>query len=502
MPSTRKALALIFALALCVATAASAQQVTSGGASWTAQKSASTLTVSGPDGTFSVDFAAGETPFLNVNDLADGGYTWELKTNAPALERGDRERRVAPQLLFGHLTVQGGAFLDPTAVEDAEKAQVFNTDLIVEGSACVGVDCTSSESFGFDTIRMKENNLRIKFDDTSSSGSFPNNDWQLTANESGNGGLNKFSIDDITGGKTPFTLEANAPSHSLYVDDGGRLGLGTSAPAGGVRVHVVDGNTPALRLEQDGSNGFQTQTWDMAGNETVFFVRDVTGGSNLPFKIETGSPDNTLYVDSNARVGVNKQNPAYTLDVNGDAAISGSLIGDTTVSGGGVKLNLEDTTNSTTWFLQSDSASDTLLISKSGSGGGEIRIDQRQDGGVGPTLFVDGSIQATNVTFSSTRSKKADFESVDPQDVLNRLDGIDIQTWRYKTEDEEIRHMGPIAEDFAAAFGLGTSDTTITVTDVNGVALAAIQALSQEIRTLKERNSELETLVQSLVEGR
>jgi hypothetical protein len=52
-------------------------------------------------------------------------------------------------------------------------AQVFTTDVIVQGSECVGFDCATSESFGSDTLRLKENNLRIHFDDTSSSASFP-----------------------------------------------------------------------------------------------------------------------------------------------------------------------------------------------------------------------------------------------------------------------------------------------------------------------------------------
>ena len=58
--------------------------------------------------------------------------------------------------------------------------QVIPDDLIVQGSACIGLDCVNNESFGFDTIRLKENNLRIKFDDTSTLPGFPSNDWQLT----------------------------------------------------------------------------------------------------------------------------------------------------------------------------------------------------------------------------------------------------------------------------------------------------------------------------------
>ena len=185
-------------------------------------------------------------------------------------------------------------------------------DLIVQGSACIGFDCINGESFGFDTIRLKENNLRIKAQDTSSSASFPSNDWQITFNDSANGGANKFSIDDIDGGRTPFTIEAGAPSHSLYVDDGGRIGIGTSTPV--VDVHDKSGNTPTLRLEQDGSSGFTPQTWDVAGNEANFFIRDATNGSTLPFRIVPGAPTSSIHINV-AGVGVGTENPLDRLHV-------------------------------------------------------------------------------------------------------------------------------------------------------------------------------------------
>ena len=59
---------------------------------------------------------------------------------------------------------------------NAMAVDVHATDTIIQGSLCTGVDCTTGESYGFDTIRLKENNLRIKFMDTSASGSFPTND--------------------------------------------------------------------------------------------------------------------------------------------------------------------------------------------------------------------------------------------------------------------------------------------------------------------------------------
>ena len=97
----------------------------------------------------------------------------------------------------------------------AAQAQVFHTtDGSIQGSLCVGFDCTSSESYGFDTFRLKENNLRIKFEDTSAvRPASPGNDWQLTANASANGGAIQISRSmTFRQAGTPFTVEANARS--------------------------------------------------------------------------------------------------------------------------------------------------------------------------------------------------------------------------------------------------------------------------------------------------
>ncbi|AXS39855.1 hypothetical protein [Breoghania sp. L-A4] len=203
---------------------------------------------------------------------------------------------------------------------------VILDDLIVDGSACIGFDCVNGESFGFDTIRLKENNLRIKFDDTSTAASFPRNDWQITINDSANGGTSKFSIDDISGGRTPFTIEANARSHSLYVDDGGRIGNRTSTPS--TELHIVDGDTATVRLQQDGTAGFAPQTWDVAGNETNFFVRDVSNGSTLPLRIRPGAPSSSIFIDVDGDVGIGSSSPDAALNVERSDGTAKLLVGD------------------------------------------------------------------------------------------------------------------------------------------------------------------------------
>ena len=105
----------------------------------------------------------------------------------------------------------------------------------------------------------------------------------------------------------------------------------------------------------------------------------------------------------------------------------------------------------------------------------------------------------------SDRAAKDHVTVVDGRDVLKRLTSVPIATWNYRTQDDAIRHIGPMAQDFRAAFGVGENDTTITTVDADGVALAAIQGLHHivqekegEIRELKEAMMELKELVNTL----
>ncbi|CAA0090364.1 Uncharacterised protein [BD1-7 clade bacterium] len=322
-------------------------------------------------------------------------------------------------------------------------AQVYQTDMVVKGSACVGVDCASAPSFGFDTLRLKENNLRIKFEDTSASGSFPGNDWQITINDSANGGEDKFSIDDITGGKTPFTVIAGAPSNAVYVSASGHLGLGTSNPA--VDIHAVNGNSPTIRLEQDGSSGFTPQTWDVASNETNFFIRDVTNDSSLAFRIQPGTPESRLSLKQ-AGVGINTWSPTADLHVRYDGSgnafeidtqhdnmvvvdaigkvgigtdipeaplhiVTGANSGTTVERGliieraGAVDIQLKNTSTGKLWKI--NNAGDSLKITLHGSGSNEFEIDSTG------SLIMSGDIKfkKDNGTVVSLRSVLSTLET-------------------------------------------------------------------------------------------
>ncbi len=116
---------------------------------------------------------------------------------------------------------------------------------------------------------------------------------------------------------------------------------------------------------------------------------------------------------------------------------------------------------------------------------GGIRL--RTDAGATTGCNLAGS---GSWTCTSDRNAKTDFTPVDGQAVLAKVAAMPVETWRYKGEAEGVRHMGPMAQDFHAAFGLnGDDDKGIGATDIQGVALAAIQGLHglvQEQRALIE----------------
>ncbi len=98
----------------------------------------------------------------------------------------------------------------------------------------------------------------------------------------------------------------------------------------------------------------------------------------------------------------------------------------------------------------------------------------------------------------SDRNVKENFKAVDGEALLKKLAKMKITTWNYKAQDASIRHMGPMAQDFYAAFGLGEDDRHISTIDADGVALAAIQALYQQNLQLRAENDALKSQLDDL----
>ena len=388
------------------------------------------LTVSGGDRFVTKLFDGAELTAFNPADydLPDGEYTYEavlypapignsIGSNGNDEFRGLSSDSHQPVKVSGVFVVSGGLLVEPdrlateqTNIEENPDAldQVFVDDVIVDGSICVGQDCVNGENFGFDTIRLKENNLRLKFQDTSNSGSFPSNDWEITINDSNNGGANYFAITDVTAGRRPFEIRASAPANSLFVDQDGDLGIGTASPV--VEMHMKDGDSPTYRLEQDGSAGFTAQTWDLAGNEANFFIRDVTNGSRLPFKIKPGAPTDSLFVAADGDIGLGTASPAADLDVaEGGARFrvevgsdqAQALVSDAATGTGQVPmLKLENTGSGAREMILAENFGQSVAIFDDkevperwlfGTFGGNFIIDQQSNAGVEFTFGSDGN---------------------------------------------------------------------------------------------------------------
>lgn len=477
-----RANSLTIAIALLLFPVAQSALAQDGGTySWERPKGAAeaTLTLSGAQGSQQMVFAAGESVQVNAAALSAGGYKWEL-VYAPVVpaalkaqtmrnrEAGDTALPAqwpsAIEARSGSLRVSGGQFvaavLESAAAAEqggavsVAKAAPIAGDQTIRNSACVGGDCVNNEIYGADTIRLKENNSRIHFDDTSGGGSFPSNDWRIRINDSVNGGDNYFAVEDTTAGRTPFLVEAGAIANALYVESTGDVGIGTNNPT--VELHAVDGNSPTLRLQQDGTNGFTPYAFDIAANETNFFVRDVNTG-RLPFKIRPGAGESSFDLDDTGNIGFGVANASAALHIRRNIAAS------------------------------------YLLVER-------VAGDRRMELDNSGNLYVGGTI-----TQLSSRHSKENLATVAGSALLAKLRSLELWTWNYRTAADNDRHIGPVAEDFYATFGLGTDDRSLAPADVAGVALAASQALSAQIEqrdehiaTLEERIARLETALEKI----
>jgi Chaperone of endosialidase/Head domain of trimeric autotransporter adhesin len=126
---------------------------------------------------------------------------------------------------------------------------------------------------------------------------------------------------------------------------------------------------------------------------------------------------------------------------------------------------------------------------------GGFRIFTNTAATVGVQVNAGGS--SWNVI--SDRNRKENFLGVDGEDLLARLRGVPVTTWRYQDEvDRTVRHIGPMAQDWQRAFGFSADGTTINMSDFDGVNLAAVQALSARTERLQGENAELRARNQQL----
>ena len=193
------------------------------------------------------------------------------------------------------------------AAAPALSQTLLTGDHSIEGKVCIGDDCEKFETYpAEEALKINGSTVGIGFEDASDGNGFPDRDWRLLVNDDisiANGGLSRFSVEDIDAGTIPFTIEGGAPANALYVDEAGDVGIGTSLPA--AELHIVGedylGTGPVVRLEDAWGIPY---VWELTGNETYFGVRDRGHVNQFPLKIYSGTPNNALVLHDSGNVGV------------------------------------------------------------------------------------------------------------------------------------------------------------------------------------------------------
>lgn len=263
----------------------------------------------------------------------------------------------------------------------------------------------------------------------------------------------------------------------------------------------------SIHIEDTSNPFFPNNEWRMVFNDnesvatgglSYFGIDDITAGT-APFRLFANAPDASLVVDG-VGVGVGAELPLASLHVYRDDGTAQLLVEESVANvaprtlfklsnPGNTKFEIDNTDAMTSWAF-TNSGSD-FRVSLQDSGVVEFRVDNNGD------AFLAGILSQ-----NSDREAKTGINAVDPNAILEKVMGLPIAEWAYK-ETPESRHIGPMAQDFHAAFGTGSSDRQLATLDVSGVAIASIQALNGKLegqlrdlqaqnQTLAARNAALE----------
>ena len=270
----------------------------------------------------------------------------------------------------------------------------------------------------------------------------------------------------------------------------GSVGMGTSKPDAGVKLHVEAGpegsiavyahSTGSAALFGDNSYGrgvvglsyLDTGVWGISteGSGVWGTSRNGYGVFGSSANGFAGYFEGRVHVSNN--VGIGTTNPQHKLHVEGGAGtgVYGQSSGNDAVVG-----------------VSSSSAHAGVVGGHTGGGNGIYG-----ESASGYAGYFAGKVHvAGTFTHGSDRAAKVNLASVNPRAILDRLAALPIQSWNYKSEPEAVRHLGPTAQDFRSAFGLGTDDKSISTVDADGVTMAAIQALYQQNRELLDEVRQL-----------
>ncbi|MDH3745128.1 MAG: tail fiber domain-containing protein [Acidobacteriota bacterium] len=219
------------------------------------------------------------------------------------------------------------------------------------------------------------------------------------------------------------------------------------------------------------------------------------------FLAPAASAQGVLFVKGD-KVGIGIDTPLHDLHVVNTAGSGKDTVAHY-VNNGAPEVHFTDTALAVTWQL-SPLGNGDFSITKKGTGGAEMIIRQSGQVVMGPgssttfQLEPNGDLEiAGTLTENSSRDFKEGFAALDGREILAQVADLPVIEWSYK--NQESRHIGPMAEDFHSAFGLGLTNKGLAPRDLAGVTLAALQGLNEVV---EEKDSEIEQLRRELAELR
>lgn len=243
---------------------------------------------------------------------------------------------------------------------------------------------------------------------------------------------------------------------------------------------IVNNAVPGLRFDQTTAAGRPAQIWDFRDDASgVFRLVDKTGGAR-PLKIESSTPDFSFVMQRRTgNIGLRTSTPGASLHLRRSDGSTYVLIVDTSnvpatrnflalSNRGASTVRLDDSSGGPTWAFGSLASGNFFVTSM----------------GLAFTLTTAGNATiAGTLSQLSDRNAKRDVEALDADALLERVAGLPLSAWSYT--GDQARHVGPMAQDFSAVFGLGTDERHVAPADVAGVGLVAVQALRERVAELE-----------------
>jgi len=356
------------------------------------------------------------------------------------------------------------------------------------GNSASGTGATIAGGGGFgSTCGLRANDFCIgntASGDHSSIGGGDNN--QATGVQSaiggGSGNETDGNLATISGGYANFasgTYSTVAGGYANHAAGNNSAAIGFFSYAGGDYSFVTGADMHVRDASETGT----------AGGDSGTFMWGDKNDSNVEL---SSSGQNQFIVRANGGVAINEApfNPDIELTIAANATglnYPNLWLKQRGLFGDGIIISVGDgasNSNNAGFYIDNYDGSTQKRRMQLANDGSAFIHSNTSGGNSGVTLAAN----AGSWSSLSDRHVKTAIAAIDPLDILNRLTKMPVSAWSYIAQGEGIRHIGPMAQDFSAAFSFGEDDTHISTVDADGVAFAAIQGLNQK---LEAENSEL-----------